>query len=115
MLIYSNADADSDTAATGSRKQWHSIGLVYYYSACNAARACKGVRFLTADAPSLPLRGCDAAKCKCQYRHYTDRRGLDRRRDENAATAKFRLGISRRRPYGRRADDFEDCAIRPLR
>jgi hypothetical protein len=41
---------------------------------CQAAQAIVGQRFLTDEAPMLPLKGCDAAECKCSYRRFGDRR-----------------------------------------
>jgi hypothetical protein len=47
--------------------------------ACKAARALGDQRFLSRDAPSLPLKGCDCARCDCHYEHYEDRRTTPRR------------------------------------
>ena len=33
--------------------------------ACRAAQLLQGKRFLSKDAPSLPLRECSAARCTC--------------------------------------------------
>src|ERR1700735_1405426 len=50
---------------------------------CQPAEAAKGRRFLSTEAPILPLRECDAAACTCKYRHYEDRRGAPRRSEED--------------------------------
>ena len=52
-------------------------------SACDAAQALKGVRFLADDAPMLPLSDCsNPAGCRCKYQHYDDRRTEPRRESD---------------------------------
>ena len=36
-------------------------------------------RFLSSEAPLLPLAGCTETSCQCRYVHYADRREQDRR------------------------------------
>jgi len=73
-------------------------------TACDAAQACKGKRFLSIDAPRLPLAGCDVRRCECKYRHYDDRRAGPRRQDEKSG-APVPSKINRRARRGRRAVD----------
>ena len=48
--------------------------------ACTAVDNLSGVRYLSADAPMLPLDGCNSpGKCQCTYKHYQDRRSSSRR------------------------------------
>lgn len=49
--------------------------------ACRVAWDQQGMRYLSAEAPELPLPGCDAGKCTCRYVHHEDRRGAEDRRD----------------------------------
>ena len=44
---------------------------------CPAVTALQGQRFLTADAPRLPLPDCDQGNCQCTYVHHEDRRDID--------------------------------------
>ncbi len=91
-----------DSAIT--RNRWHAVAVVPGDSACAAAHACENKRFLSVDAPRLPLAECDAAVCDCTYRHFADRRQGPRRADgetEEAATS----GKERRHSRGRRAND----------
>lgn len=44
---------------------------------CQAVQAIKGKRFLSSEAPHLPLAACTAEKCHCVYHHHTDRRTGD--------------------------------------
>lgn len=85
---------------------YHSVSVLPGQKACSAAKACAKTRFLSAEAPPVPLRNCDAAECSCRYQHFADRRSESRR------TADGRIvrmqgtwrGVDRRRA-GRRIDD----------
>ena len=47
---------------------------------CKAVTSLDGRRFLSDEAPTLPLAGCDRApECRCVYEHFNDRRTLVRR------------------------------------
>jgi hypothetical protein len=59
---------------------YHAVSVTAGHPSCVAARQLGTLRFLTGQAPSLPLAGCDVHPCECRYSHYADRRtGLDRR------------------------------------
>jgi hypothetical protein len=73
-------------------------------SACHAAQACKGKRYLSPEAPKLPLADCDAPACACKYRHFDDRRAGPRRAEE-AGRDTNRPASNRRTRKGRRAED----------
>ncbi len=47
--------------------------------ACDAVKGLETIRFLSAEAPRLPVSGCNARKCGCTYGHYSDRRHDHRR------------------------------------
>lgn len=60
--------------------KFHAVSLKYSSSACDAAKAMTGRRFLSGAAPRLPLPDCDALECRCGFAHHDDRRsGEDRR------------------------------------
>ena len=40
---------------------------------CDAVLEIEGKKFLSAEAPTLPLPGCNV-NCSCRYVHYDDRR-----------------------------------------
>ena len=62
------------------RARYHAVSIKPGAYACSAANEIAGQRFLAADAPNLPLPGCDAAECECHFTHHNDRRtGKDRR------------------------------------
>ena len=57
------------------------VSIRHAGSACKAVKDVETQRFLTAEAPSLPLADCSTPnQCQCKYHHHTDRRE-DPRRD----------------------------------
>ena len=70
----------SPPEAPGTSNPYHAVSIVPCLDACQAVRRIQGERFLSAEAPSLPVAGCDQPNCQCHYLHHDDRRtGLDRR------------------------------------
>ena len=66
--------------AQKDRTRYHAVSVKPGTYACSAANEIAGQRFLAAEAPSLPLPGCNAEKCECHFAHHNDRRtGKDRR------------------------------------
>lgn len=53
---------------------WHAVGIQPGPKRCEAALQLLGDRFLSREAPKLPLAACDEAQCSCRYRHHDDRR-----------------------------------------
>jgi hypothetical protein len=64
---------------------WHAVSVVPSEQACAKARSLSRIRFLSNDAPPLPLESCDARTCRCHYRHHEDRRRLPRRAADGAS------------------------------
>lgn len=65
------------------RERWHAVRVVPGKVSCEAVRQLRSQRFLSAEAPRLPLPGCAAGTgCDCVYRHYADRRSGPRRAAE---------------------------------
>jgi hypothetical protein len=58
---------------------YHCVEVRYQAGACDAVKQLGEKRFLSAEAPPLPVPGCDAPKCSCRYVHHDDRRQEDRR------------------------------------
>ena len=48
--------------------------------ACAAAKKLRDKRFLSNQAPMLPLNDCNVSDCKCKFVHHNDRRSYDDRR-----------------------------------
>jgi hypothetical protein len=65
---------------------WSAVKLVTHGDACVRATAMGPRRFLSREAPALPLKGCTrASDCRCIYMHFVDRRS-GARRDEPATS-----------------------------
>jgi hypothetical protein len=71
----------SSNVYTGvSTHPYHCVAIRYRDGACAAVQRLSGRRFLSKEAPSIPLLACDAASCRCRYMHFEDRRQTDERR-----------------------------------
>jgi hypothetical protein len=89
--------------------RWNAVSVVSASGGCEAARALKGRRFLSADAPRLPLAECPAAMtCQCTYKKYADRRAGPRREAEKTGLHRTPAGQERRGKRGRRSTDLSD-------
>jgi len=64
---------------------WHAVSIQGGEGGrCEAARALAGRRFLSGDAPALPLPDCDRPDtCHCRYRKHGDRRTSGQPLDRN--------------------------------
>jgi hypothetical protein len=58
---------------------FHAVSIAPGLRACAAARALRDRRFLSREAPILPLKACDSTECTCRYEHHDDRRKGHRR------------------------------------
>ena len=102
---YTLPDKRSSNADASSQRRWHAVAIVGTSHACAAAQACKGSRYLSVDAPRLPLAGCDASICDCAYQHFPDRRQESRRDEDPPTAASAKPGAERRGGRGRRSTD----------
>ena len=92
---------------------WHAVGISTGVSCCKASVFLRQTRFLSSQAPPLPLQGCTQAKsCQCKYKHYSDRRSGPRRVTESElfqnALSRHKTAAwaqERRATRGRRATD----------
>lgn len=86
---------------------WHAVSVTTGRWCCEAARGVLDARFLSREAPRLPLTHCSAPEaCTCAYKHHADRRGSPRRKDDIRGI--WRAGCEpneRRTLKGRREDD----------
>jgi len=74
--------SEPETSAASPRKAvnpHHAVVVVPGRHACAAANTLRDRRFLSREAPALPLTGCNAGECTCRYQHYDDRRNAVRR------------------------------------
>ncbi|MEZ5557546.1 MAG: hypothetical protein R3E86_03265 [Pseudomonadales bacterium] len=73
--------------------------------ACDSALALAGKRFLSDDAPLLPLPDCTCAlSCRCRYKHLSDRR-TEPRRESDVGMPVRTVADERRGGPGRRITD----------
>lgn len=66
-------------AGRDTDKRYHCVEIRSGNAACRAVRSLELTRFLSDEAPRLPVPGCTAQKCTCRYVHFEDRRQQDRR------------------------------------
>jgi hypothetical protein len=92
---------------------YHAVSIKLSDYPCTAARELAGQRFLSSEAPKLPLANCgNPAGCACRFVHHKDRRaGKDRRSPFGpagfgAATGKFEQ--EQRKGADRRQSDEDD-------
>jgi hypothetical protein len=97
----------SAAAASASpvRKNWHAVTILPKGACCEAALAIRNTRFLSAEAPRLPLAQCTTPKsCGCAYKHHDDRRGQPRRKNEGVGLRRNKVEQERRSQGDRRKD-----------
>ena len=85
---------------------YHAVSIIPGSNACQAAHRFSGHRFLSGQAPPLPLPTCDAFNCECRFRHHRDRRAGARRRSDIGLMPGAYAGDERRNTRGRRKDDL---------
>lgn len=71
------------TAPGRAPNSWHAVAIKPKGECCEAVQARRSARFLSSEAPRLPLPECNTADtCTCVYKHHADRRAHPRRQDE---------------------------------
>jgi hypothetical protein len=107
----SKADEEAKTSAPKRpKRQWHAVSIVPATHSCAAAARLARKRFLSREAPELPLAGCDQELCGCRYGHHDDRRNGPRRVSELGVSVDGFEGFDRRGgpKRGRRKTDKTD-------
>lgn len=66
-------------AKRNSHSTYHCVEVRAGIPACQAVRQMEPTRFLSAEAPTLPVSGCTLPICRCTYIHHDDRRQDHRR------------------------------------
>jgi hypothetical protein len=81
-----SAEPAKPAAPVKKKATYHAVSIAPGPKCCAAANVARGKRFLSREAPKLPLAGCDRADCTCRYEHHEDRRkGMRRARDIGVA------------------------------
>lgn len=84
---------------------FHGIAIEPSPDGCEAAQHLAGFRFLSEEAPRLPLDGCSCrTDCGCTYRHFQDRR-TDTRRESDLGLPQRLVVDDKREGVGRRVTD----------
>ncbi|MFO1455514.1 MAG: hypothetical protein U1F18_04650 [Steroidobacteraceae bacterium] len=112
--LFGSRSAPVDPAQTGTRiritNPWHAVSVECGRQGCPPAQRLAGQRFLSGQAPKLPLVSCaNPQGCRCVYKHHDDRRAGPRRLLEDVRTLRSNasyLGEERRARRGRRATDI---------
>ena len=69
-----------------ANKRWHAVSVKPGTGACAVASSGRSRRWLSREAPQLPLPGCNKPDtCRCTYQHHEDRRGEGRRAEDTDA------------------------------
>jgi len=86
---------------------WHAVSVASTAPCCAAALHRMETRFLSSDAPRLPLTDCSMpSACRCHYKHHEDRREKPRRASERGSFPGVdHVAHERRHHRGRRAAD----------
>ena len=61
------------------RNSYHCVEVCAGNPACESVRQLGHLRFLSREAPSLPVSDCNTSSCTCSFIHHDDRREDDRR------------------------------------
>ena len=115
MGFFSNSSRSAARASITGRHQrivnpGHAVEVRAGLMACPACRAVVGKRFLSTQAPALPVDGCRQPQvCRAIYVHHDDRRAGPRRELELPGASRVgssREGAAERRiGRGRRSSD----------
>ena len=106
-LFGRNEPEPAPVVARKAPSRFHAVTIAPGRHACAEARALLDQRFLSRDAPPLPLKGCGTPQCECRYEHYDDRRKGNRRAHDLGVSIDGFEGSEQRRPSkrGRRQAD----------
>jgi len=77
-------------------RPWHAVSIAPGHQPCAAAAGLVRKRFLSREAPSLPLKACDQQHCSCRYDHHDDRRKGPRRASEMGVSVDGYNGLDKR-------------------
>ena len=77
--IFGRSEPELAPVARKKTSPYHAVTIAPGPRACEAAKALRGKRFLSREAPDLPLRDCSCSSCTCRYEHHDDRRNGQRR------------------------------------
>ena len=87
--------------------KFHAVTVAPGPRACPEAHRLQGRRFLSREAPPLPLEGCGSPECECRYEKHDDRRKGNRRAHDLCVAIDGYEGVEQRQKVrrGRRQAD----------
>jgi hypothetical protein len=106
--INKSKSSTNPAVPTRTASHWHAVAIKPKGQCCEAVQACRNARFLSSDAPRLPLAECSTSEtCTCVYKHHADRRAQPRRQDEknDGLRRSGKVGQERRQTRDRRKTD----------
>ena len=109
LFLRSRSARTARSRKTTSVSPYQAVSVRSRLCSCAAVFETDGKRFLTKEAPLLPLAGCDAARCECRYQRHEDRRVEgDRRGFAGLRTDLYAAAGNpeRRGNRGRRREDY---------
>ena len=82
--LFGQADEPLKAAVAAPKRvmSYHAVTIATGARCCSAAESLRETRFLSREAPKLPLANCDVLNCQCTYAHHDDRRRGPRRARE---------------------------------
>ncbi|NQX88197.1 MAG: hypothetical protein HRT77_06005 [Halioglobus sp.] len=90
---------------------FHAVSILTADGHCAAVGSLKVQRFLSDEAPGLPLEACAVEDCQCRYLHHADRRSGARDRRlrlaDDASARDVWHQRERRVSRGRRQEDLQ--------
>jgi hypothetical protein len=71
---YGKVERRQAMVADANKSRFHCVEVKATECICDAVQRIEGRRFLSEEAPMLPLPDCTAGICCCRYEHHDDRR-----------------------------------------
>ena len=100
---------DATSKIPAAKKRWHAVSVKPGTGACAAASSGRDQRWLSREAPQLPLPGCTRPDtCRCTYQHHEDRRGEGRRAEDTDAFKRPPHPVAERRKHGDRRKQSDE-------
>lgn len=90
--------------------RFHCVSIVNKGDCCEQVNTLTGKRFLSKEAPAIPMEECTMAHCECRYQHFEDRRQSSNERRVDYGVTRELFGVfgeqnRRDRSKGRRTTD----------
>jgi hypothetical protein len=100
-------NTDKRVSQTARLHPFHAVSILTGPTSCGPAHSLSVLRFLSPEAPRLPLTECPKPEsCVCGYKHYADRRAQARRKEDRTGMRRLIVGEEERRTrQGRRSSD----------